>query len=67
MRHSIPLGGRRDPEGYRPWLLGIELLLACLSGLRLRSGWHGDFEEWLAAVVIVGCTAAAVRELHRLI
>ena len=67
MRTSTHLGGRRDPEGYGPWLLGVELLLACLSALRLRSGWHGDFDEWIAALVLVGCTLAAVRELRRLI
>lgn len=45
----------------------VEILIVGLCVLRLCSGWHGDFEEWLAALILLACVSAAIRELQRLI
>jgi hypothetical protein len=66
MRTSSPIH-ERDPEGYGPWMLGVVLLLALLSAARLHAGWHGDFEEWLALVVLIGSLLAGARVLQRIL
>jgi hypothetical protein len=42
-------------------MIGVVLLLAVLSAARLHGGWHGDFEQWLAVVVLIGSLIVGVR------
>jgi cytochrome b len=54
-----------DLSRYRSWMIAVELLLAGLSALRLRGGWHGEFEEWLALFVLGAALVGVAREVRR--
>lgn len=66
MKTSSPGGDRERRPPYAGLVLGVELLLAGLSALRLHHG-GGYFEEWIAFVVLVGAFLGAVREFRRLL
>jgi hypothetical protein len=66
MPNSSRTAQREQRPPYGGWVLGVELLLAVLSGLRLFHGGRGYFEELFAFVVLAGAILGAIREFRRL-
>ena len=66
MPKSPPTTQRERRPPYGGWVLGVEVLVAVLSALRLFHGGRGYFEEWFAFVVLAGAILGAIREFRRL-